>query len=47
MLNKQNGETQKETISFIEEKISQPAPLKPNPALKDAMHKMEKKFRWF
>lgn len=47
MLNKQTGETQKETISFVEEKISSPAPLKPNPALKDAMHKMEKKFRWF
>lgn len=46
MLNKQNGETQKETITFKEEDIS-PAPLKPNPALKDAMHKMEKKFRWF
>lgn len=46
MLNKQTNEISTETISFSEEKSS-PAPLKPNPALKDAMHKMEKKFRWF
>jgi predicted metallopeptidase len=48
MLNKQTENDGKvETITFIEEKNSSPASLKPNPALKDAMSKMEKKFRWF
>jgi len=48
MLNqKTENNGQIETVSFVEEKISSSAPLKPNPALKEAMHKMEKKFRWF